>query len=214
MNSLITQAVHYKRADSPEQKKDRRLMILKAAAEELDRLHSVDDFTIDSLARRLGLARGTIYLYFKDRDAIFLVLLVEATNKFLMEIARTVAALPAPVTSRTVARAFCDVLKGNIRLRHFPQLLKSLSKSSAKKTMPIEKQVEECRSQVDDVLVRQLNGLQAGDGRQIIHYGWPLLLGFSEIIYNPAKNSISGYVLKQVEDGLTLIIEGLLARSK
>lgn len=214
MDSQKTGATIYRRADSPQQKKDRRLMILKAATEELEQLHSVDDFTIDSLARRLGLSRGTIYLYFKDRDAIFLVLLVDATNSFLMEIARTVSSLSAPVTSRTVARAFCDVLKGNNRLRHFPQLLKSLSKNSDKKTKSVEKEIESCRREADEVIVRQLNGLQPGDGRQIIHYGWPLLLGFSEIIYSSTKTTISEYVLKQVEDGMTLIIEGLLARSR
>lgn len=189
-------------------------MILQAATEELDHLHSADDFTIDSLARRLGLSRGTIYLYFKDRDAIFLVLLVDWINKFLMEIARSFSLLDTPVTSRTMARAFCDTLKGNKQLRHLPQLLKSFSKSSASKTMDLQKKIEVCRQQADEAMVRQLRGLQPGDGRQIMHFGWPLLLGFSEMNDNPSKNSIAPYILKQVEDGLTLIIDGLLSHSK
>ncbi len=204
----------YKRADSPEQKDDRRLMILKAAAEELAHLPSVDDFTIDSLARRIGLSRGTIYLYFKDKNAILLVIVVDIIKKTLAEIARSFSSLSAPVTSRKMAHTFCDALKRDNQLRHLPQLLKSLSKSSNNKKKWFEQEIEADRQQADVIMVRQLKGLQPGDGGQIMLYGWPLLLGFSEITNSPNKTAISPHVLQQVEDGLTLIIDGLLARSK
>lgn len=219
MNSPKNAVATYKRADSPEQKEDRRLMILKAAEEELDRLRSADDFTIDSLARRLGLSRGTVYLYFKDRDAIFLVLLVDKSNRFLKETAQHFSRLSAPITPRKMARSYCEALKHDNQLRHLPQLLKSLSKSrptrsAENKTINLEKEIESSRWQADEAMVRLLPGLRPDDGRQIMHFGFSMLLGFSEIIGSHKKAGISEDVLQQVEDGLTLIIEGLLARSK
>lgn len=212
MNSSKTAVTAYKRADSPEQKKDRRLMILKAAEEELDHLRSADDFTIDSLARRIGLSRGTIYLYFKDRDAIFFVLLLDKSNRFLGEIEEHFSRLSAPVTPLKMAQAYCDALKQDKQLRHLPQLLKSLSSGPGDKTKNLDKKIK--YQHADETIVRLLPGLRPDDGRKIMHFGWSMLLGFSEIIGSPTKTGIPEYVLQQVEDGLTLIIEGLLARSK
>ena len=189
-------------------------MILNAATEELDHLPSADDFTLDSLARRLGLSRGTIYLYFKNRDAIFAEILIDTVNKFLSEMARSFSLLPTPTTSRKMARAYCDVLKKDRELRHLPSLLKSLSKSSDKKAKRLEEEIESCRHLADVTMTRKLKGLQSGDGRLIMHFGWSLLLGFSEFMNSPTKTGISPDVLQQVEDGLTLIIDGLLARVK
>jgi len=64
-----------------------------------------------------------------------------------------------------------------------------------------QKEIEFSSQEADAIIVRQLKGLQPGDGRQIIHFGSSLLLGFSETIGSQTKAFISPYVLQQVEDG-------------
>lgn len=64
----------YVRARSDAEKEDRRQTILSAASD-IIREGGSEDFTIGSLARKSGIAKGTIYLYFETKanvmDALF-----------------------------------------------------------------------------------------------------------------------------------------------
>jgi|GEM_PF-6960476 len=207
----------YKRADSPEQKDDRRKMILKAAAAELDRMGSIDDFTIDSLARQLDLSRGTIYLYFPDKYAIFLELLMETSHEFLEEIASRFSALPTSLSSQEMAKTFCDIFKADKQaasLRHLPQLFKSLAKNPDAKAKHFEKEIEFWRDRADKMIIAKQSRLKPGDGRSIIHYGFMLLIGLTEIHGASSKKTIPSEILNQVQDGLILVIDGLLVRAR
>jgi len=77
-----------------------------------------------------------------------------------------------------------------------------------------EKEIDFWRSQADKAIVSALEGLKPGDGRQILHYGFMLLLGISEVNNTSNKNAIPENILSQVHDGLSLVMEGILARSK
>ncbi len=73
-----------RRADSPEQKTARRQAILRAAAAELARPGGADSFTIEALARKLGLAKGTVYLYFPSKNTLFISLLGDTMEDLLI----------------------------------------------------------------------------------------------------------------------------------
>ena len=60
----------YIRARSPAEKGDRKQNILAAAAAIVVE-GKMDNFTIGSLARESGVAKGTIYLYFKTKGDVF-----------------------------------------------------------------------------------------------------------------------------------------------
>ena len=65
-----TDAAHARAGAKPRQAPDRRQAILTAALEEF----SAQGFSaarLDDVARRAGVAKGTIYLYFRDKDALF-----------------------------------------------------------------------------------------------------------------------------------------------
>jgi AcrR family transcriptional regulator len=64
-------AGHLKRARAPEHKSERRAAIL-AAAEALVRRDPSAGFAVEEIARRAGLAKGTVYLYFGSREEILL----------------------------------------------------------------------------------------------------------------------------------------------
>jgi TetR/AcrR family transcriptional regulator len=59
------------RATDPAEKTERRAVILRAAE---DLLHAAPGggITVDDLARRAGLAKGTVYLYFRTREEVLL----------------------------------------------------------------------------------------------------------------------------------------------
>jgi len=59
------------RAVAPEEKSERRVAILRAA-EELLHVDPGGAFTVDNLAQRAGLAKGTVYLYFRTREEVLL----------------------------------------------------------------------------------------------------------------------------------------------
>ena len=62
-----------KRARSADQKSERRNAILAAADDHL-RDVGFEAFSMGSLARIVGLAKGTLYLYFRTREEVFLCL--------------------------------------------------------------------------------------------------------------------------------------------
>lgn len=59
------------RAIGPEEKTQRRAVILRAAEELLHAAPS-GGITVEALARRAGLAKGTVYLYFRTREEVLL----------------------------------------------------------------------------------------------------------------------------------------------
>lgn len=62
-----------KRATSSTAKAERHAAILAAAAETFDRLGFAET-SMDWLAERAGIAKGTLYLYFPTKEAVFLAL--------------------------------------------------------------------------------------------------------------------------------------------
>lgn len=60
-----------RRARAPEAKTERRAAILRAA-EALLRADPSATFSVDALASRAGLAKGTLYLYFRTREEVVL----------------------------------------------------------------------------------------------------------------------------------------------
>ena len=63
------------RARSPDAKRARRQSILKTA-EQILRSDGFDAFTMNSLAKTTGLAKGTLYLYFSSREELVLALYI------------------------------------------------------------------------------------------------------------------------------------------
>lgn len=66
-----------KRARSEDQKVKRQAEILAAARDLIEEL-GFDGVTMNALARRANLAKGTLYLYVRSKEELFLLLFVEA----------------------------------------------------------------------------------------------------------------------------------------
>jgi len=81
-----------RRARSLDQKEERRRSILEAAR----RLWRADGFgTMEALAAEAGVAKGTLYLYFRAREEVLLAVLGDDMDAWLAELTERLPRLPA-----------------------------------------------------------------------------------------------------------------------
>lgn len=93
-----------KQARGPEQKEARRRAIL-AAALALYQEQLIGEITISSIARRAALAKGTVYLYFRTKEEIFVALLLDELSAWAEQLERE---LPSLSGADVVARRLCE----------------------------------------------------------------------------------------------------------
>jgi AcrR family transcriptional regulator len=82
----------------------RREAVLAAALDEFS-TRGFAATRIDDVARRAGVAKGTIYLYFRDKDALF----QELVRTMLVPLIRALEAPPPDVPIRALLQAFVDL---------------------------------------------------------------------------------------------------------
>ncbi len=92
----------------------RRAAILRAALEEFS-AHGFEAARLDDVARRAGIAKGTIYLYFRDKEALFQELVRSEMTPVVGTLER-VAHVDAPI--RTVAEQFIELFVREIVETH------------------------------------------------------------------------------------------------
>lgn len=74
---------------------------------------SMDALSVDEIAMRADVAKGTFYNYFPDKDALERELALHVRTRVETEIARTNEGISDPV--ERIARAFCCVLRSCLR---------------------------------------------------------------------------------------------------
>jgi AcrR family transcriptional regulator len=79
------------RAVAPQDKSERRAAIVQAAAALLRRDPSAT-FSVEELAHRAGLAKGTVYLYFRTREEVLLALHERQSHELFDVVQRALAA--------------------------------------------------------------------------------------------------------------------------
>ena len=95
-----------KRARSLEDKSFRRQQILDAAAALFQEV-GYEGFSVALLASKAGVVKGTLYLYFKTREEVFLALYDQSLN-------RMSEAFIAQLAPGMSDRAFCELLYGGL----------------------------------------------------------------------------------------------------
>jgi AcrR family transcriptional regulator len=96
------------RATAPLQKNARRAAILRAA-ESLLHTAPLGVFSVDALAQRAGVAKGTVYLYFGTREEVLLAVHAERAQRLFDVLERALASRGAD--AKRLARATLGYLK-------------------------------------------------------------------------------------------------------
>jgi TetR/AcrR family fatty acid metabolism transcriptional regulator len=116
------------------QRQEREALILQAAEEVLME-KGYHETSIDEIASRVGIAKGTVYLHFASKEDLVFALFAQDLEKFQQLVDSTVV---SELTARAKMEAILHVLYGSFFSKRF-QLLYSLSNSADLRRIFVEK---------------------------------------------------------------------------
>lgn len=154
-----------KRARDEESKAARRAAIVKGASE-LFELAPYEDLTMSSLARHVGLAKGTLYLYFTSKEELFLEILSEQLVGWLERVREVLAGPGGPRDVQGVAGTLAAELGARptllrlMGLQH-PTLERGVD---AKTSTRFRRRLRDALIPVGEALEGALPGLEVGAG--------------------------------------------------
>ncbi len=111
-----------KRARTAKAKQERRQLLLRAALDELYEKGFTAART-DDIAERAGLSKGTLYLYFKSKEDLFIALIESLTSDKLNQIELMAQQMPSLDQALSAFGKFAPTL---IRESDLPRLMKVL----------------------------------------------------------------------------------------
>lgn len=168
-------------------------------AAELFEQSSFDEITMADVARRARLAKGTTFLYFATKEALFLELFEQLLGEWLATLHDAVAQDERPWPSARLARIIGDTLLER------PSLARLLPLASALEANVEGERVAAFRHKLmrrlfgTGALVEQRLGLaRAGDGAQLLHYSIAMIVGL-RLPVDPAAD---------LRTGLTVLFNG------
>jgi TetR/AcrR family transcriptional regulator len=174
------------RAVAPEHKSERRAAILRAAEALLHR-DPAATFAVEEIARRAGLAKGTVYLYFKSREEVLLGVHDAQMQEMFATLER---ALERPdVDAAAVSRSVLRFLK---RRPEFFRLSTSchgaLDRSVSPAASQAHRELVAARLTVIGARIEQLYpGMRPGEGATLLKSCYALMLGLWQLAASPLR---------------------------
>lgn len=107
------------RARLPEEKAARYTKLLRAA-DQLLRIDGNGLPSVDAVARRAGVAKGTVYLYFRTREEIYLSLLAEGFGRWLETLMRALSGERA--TLDNFLKVYCCFCNDNPKILYLASM--------------------------------------------------------------------------------------------
>lgn len=176
-----------RRARGDEDKAARRQTILESAASLFEEAGG-ELPSVDQVARRAGLAKGTVYLYFRAKEEIFLALLSEGLAQWMAGIEAMLSARDfGPGDIDALADAFVRDLRGRVfMLRLASQCHGTLEQQVDEEVVIAFKRTTYDGLQVLGQLVEmRLPGLQPGQGEPLLLQIYALVIGIFQISEPP-----------------------------
>jgi TetR/AcrR family transcriptional regulator, fatty acid metabolism regulator protein len=146
------QPVTAPRSLKEKQRQEREALILQAAEEVLME-KGYYETSIDEIATRVGIAKGTVYLHFLSKEDLVIAIFENDMQQLLQFIDTT---MDSTLTAREKIEAIFDLMHGGIMSKRM-QLLYSLSNSGGLRHLLIEK--KGCLREIWDQISARLNSL-------------------------------------------------------
>ncbi len=214
-----------KRATNDQQKEARREAILKAARA-LFLESGFFDVNMASIAKRSGLAKGTVYLYFQTKEEIFLTLSTEEFENWLdmfdeelinagdnLEIETFLVVLKRVMHQR-------DVMKRLVSLLHLV-LEKNISFEEA---FAFKMNLKKRSEKTSELIEKALPFLKSGQGIDVLTTHHCLMVGFgqmsdpspvlSKVLEHPELAAFRVDLEERLVDSMFLFLTGLKCRSE
>lgn len=169
------------RARVPEAKEARRLALLQAAREEFEH-QPYAMVTMVDIARRAGLAKGTTYLYFTTKEAIFLMLLSGLLEEWF---AALTLALQGVLGAEEVAAQLTQTLMARpLLLKLLPILHVILEQNvSVEEVKDFKRHLAEGMGRLSTQIESCLPWFNHGDGLKFLLRSQAFIVGLSQMSY-------------------------------
>lgn len=194
---------HFTRARSVADKVSRRGSIVSAAATVLERRGRAAA-TVAEIAREAHVAKGTVFLYFASREALFLDLLDQLLDEWLGALHHEVARDTGPLAPTALAGVIADSLVARPLLGR----LLSFGTGELERNVPAER-VADFRHRLmrrlfaTGALVEQrLRLARNGDGVRALQFAYALILGLRQRADTPTDFDTD------LRAGLTILFNG------
>ncbi len=213
----------WQRAHSPEQKEQRRAAILEAAAALFDE-RPIADISIGEVAKRAGVAKGSIYRYFATKEEVFLGLLQSDLDAWFEALVAALAGLSGKGSAAEVAALVVRTLR---RRQVMIRLLSSLF-FDIEKNLSLEAATAFKRWLLEEVgaagaaLEAALPGLsEGGGGRMLLRLNalvaglWPMAHpagNMKEVLAARGMAPLRVNFLEELEDAFAALLAGAVAR--
>ena len=167
-----------KRAVAPEDKTARRAAIVRAA-EELSSRGAA--FSMDQLARRAGVAKGTVYLYFGTREEVLLAVHEKQSHELFDVVERALAA--AAPTGESVVRSGLRYLRSHPEFYPLAANCRSMldTNVSTEAAFAFKDRVARRLAALGTRIEALYAGLKAGEGAALLMNCYALILGLWQL---------------------------------
>jgi len=174
-----------KRARAPEDKSQRRNAILRAAEGLLERRDAADACSVELLARKAGLAKGTVYLYFRSREEVLLAVHEKQSNELFDVVERALAAPEAD--AERVVRAGLRYLRAHPQFYPLAASVRTMLDTSVSTEAALAFKVGiGNRLQALGVRIERLYpGLKPGEGAMLLMNSYALIIGLWQLADPP-----------------------------
>lgn len=182
MNVRIT-----KRARNAEAKDERRSDILRAALA-LFAETPYDKVTMAALARRTGLAKGTVYLYFDTKEAVFLALLIDQLDGWFAALSPRLEAVPLGELEQRLPEIFAHTLAERPALIRLLGLLHTTLERNIDVSLArdFKRRLAAMMAVPGALIEARLAGFRAGDGARLMMRMHALVVGIGQMA-NPSE---------------------------
>lgn len=145
---------------------------------------------VADIAHATGLAKGTVYLYFRTKEEIFVALLDDDFARLMQALGDTIARLPADpaLAASALAQGFVDTLST------LPDLLPlaALAHGVLERNLPVaamrdfKSELAARLSASGLALSQRVPGLSPSAGNTLLLHGWAMALGLTQSLRIPA----------------------------
>lgn len=171
-----------RRARRDEDKQQRRESMIAAAAA-LMRQAAYDSITMAQIAEYAGVAKGTVYFYFKTKEELFLTIADRLLSAWSADVDQRLAQLQAGSTAEAVARILYDSLAERNELTSLLGILHTTLLQNVDEQILIrfKQELKERLSRTGAHMERCLPFLQPGQGARVLLWFDTLIIGLSQL---------------------------------
>lgn len=186
---MLSMAKNFKRAVTDEQKNEKTALII-SAAEKLFETEKYERITIEKIAKKAGVAKGTVFIYFKTKEEIFLSIAEKEIGNwkiYLTELISTSCADRKKLTTDNL----CDILISSLERNNFIKLISILDDTLEQnidfdKALQFKRYVKAEMEEISALIENTSDTIKKGNGIIIINSLYTCAIGAFKVS-NPSE---------------------------